>query len=46
MPSSLILEANLRSKPVQAMKERQTLFCNVFNMLFPPQNAASCHLDE
>jgi AcrR family transcriptional regulator len=46
MPSSLILEANLRSKPVQAMKERQALFCNVFNILFPPQNAACCHLDE
>lgn len=37
MPSSLILEAKLQSKPAKALKERHTLFCNVFDMLFPPQ---------
>lgn len=37
MPSSMILEANLRDKPVQALKERQMLFCGVFDILFPPQ---------
>lgn len=38
MPSSLILEAKLRSKPAKAIKERHALFCNVFDMLFPPQD--------
>ena len=38
MPSSLILEANLRSRPAKALKERQSLFCDVFDILFPPQD--------
>jgi len=40
MPSSLILEANLRSKPAQALKQRQALFCRVFDILFPPQDVS------
>ena len=40
MPSSLTLEANLRSKPAQALKERRALFCRVFDILFPPQDVA------
>jgi AcrR family transcriptional regulator len=43
MPSSLILEANLRSKPSQALKERQALFCSVFDLLFPPQDVSMTH---
>ena len=39
MPSSLILEANLQSKPAKALKERNALFCRVFDILLPPQNA-------
>jgi AcrR family transcriptional regulator len=35
MPSSLILEAKLRNRPAQALKERQALFCSVFDLLFP-----------
>jgi AcrR family transcriptional regulator len=38
MPSSLILEANLQSRPAKALKERQSLFCNVFDILFPRQD--------
>jgi TetR/AcrR family transcriptional regulator, acrAB operon repressor len=37
MPSSMILEANLHSKSTLALKERQALFCSVFDILFPPQ---------
>jgi len=40
MPSSLILEASLRSKPAQALKERQALFCSVFDLLFPPRDVS------
>ncbi len=41
MPSSLILEANLRSKPAQALKERQALFCSVFDILFPSRGGST-----
>jgi AcrR family transcriptional regulator len=41
MPSSLILEANLRSKPAQALKKRQALFCRVFDILFLPQDVST-----
>lgn len=40
IPSSLTLEANLRSKPTKALKERQALFGSVFDILFPPRRAA------
>jgi AcrR family transcriptional regulator len=43
MPSSLILEANLRSKPAQALKQRQALFCRVFDILFPQQDGPACN---
>ena len=42
MPSSLTLEANLRSKPARALKERQAIFCSVFDMLFPPHGIGQC----
>ena len=35
MPQSMLLEAQLRLRPSLAMKERQVLAGNVFDMLFP-----------
>ncbi len=35
VPPSLLLEAQLRLRPSQAMKERQVLLGKVFDVLFP-----------